>query len=218
MSYKNDICEQASKIISGERQGQYGSPEDSFAVIAAFWNTYIESRLNLSCANAIELSSNDVAIMMALMKIARICNGVFKEDSYVDAIGYLAIAAELSKGEEECSACSIDIPGGDPDSCDENGDKNREDGQDEEEVVEDKSCYKCFYHSNGAYDGCLAGYSTEDESVGCKKFKSKACCLTCVNNGGEMIQDENGNLRVLCKLDKEYHYNFTTCKSWEANV
>ena len=32
---------------------------------------------------------------MALLKIARIATGTFKEDSYIDACGYLACGAEL---------------------------------------------------------------------------------------------------------------------------
>ena len=104
MSYRNEVCEQASKIISGERQGQYGVPEDSFSVIAKFWNTYLNTRdpkdTNGNRIN-ITLCSNDVAVMMALMKVARISNGVFKEDSFIDAIGYLAIGAELSKGNND---------------------------------------------------------------------------------------------------------------------
>ena len=39
----------------------------------------------------------DVAVMMALLKIARIKTGKFKEDRFVDACGYLACAAELEK-------------------------------------------------------------------------------------------------------------------------
>ena len=236
MSYKNDICEQASRIISGERQGQYGSPEDSFAIIAHLWNGYKGGNY---------FNSNDVAVMMALMKIARISNGVFKEDSYVDAIGYLAIAAELSKGCEEeskgkvkksidtfsieirpdgtvsfnptqnnevdCSdSCGIDIHGGDPESVDGN------DSKDEVEVKED--CDHCFYHHdefNLTENGCLIGNKPDFDETACKKFKNKASCLTCAHNDSELIQDEDGNLRVLCKLDEEYHYNTTPCKNWE---
>lgn len=229
MSYRNDVCEQASKIISGERQGQYGAPEDSFAVITDLWNGYLRT----DC-----LTPGDVANMMALMKIARISNGVFKEDSYVDAIGYLAIGAELNKkediylvndpekitlvkdggtidirnivfnqkpnDEEKCSdSCGIDIYGGDPDSADE--------GEEEENKIKD--CYHCFYF-NRKYDGCLRGNHAIKE-IGCNGFKDKTSCLTCAHNDHEMIQEEDGELRVLCKLDDEYHSNTRACDSWE---
>lgn len=210
MSYKNDICEQASKIISGERQGQYGAPENSFAVIAKFWNVYLDARdVRDSEGHRINapILANDVANMMALMKIARISNGVFKEDSYVDAIGYLAIGAELNRVEEKCSdSCNIDLPGGDPDSTDE--------GEEEENKIED--CYHCFYF-NRKYDGCLRG-NHAIKSIGCNEFKDKTSCLTCVHNDSELIQDDDGELRVLCKLDDEYHYNTRACDNWEEGA
>lgn len=207
MSYKNDICEQASKIISGERQGQYGAPENSFAVIADLWNGYLRTDRGLT--------PGDVANMMALMKIARISNGVFKEDSYVDAIGYLAIGAELNKVDEaienwrrhqkECSdSCGIDNPFRDPDSVDETEEENK---------IED--CYHCFYF-NKKYDGCLKGnHAIKD--IGCNGFKDKTSCLTCIHrNGSEPINDVLTNeLRVLCNIDDEYHLNSKACKNWE---
>lgn len=241
MSYKNDICEQASKIISGERQGQYGAPEDSFAVIAKFWNVYLDARdVRDSEGHRINapILANDVANMMALMKIARISNGVFKEDSYVDAIGYLAIGAELNKkedvylvndpekiilvkdggtidirnivfnqkpnDEEKCSdSCGIDIPGGDPDSTDE--------GEEEENKIED--CYHCFYF-NRKYVGCLRGNHAIKE-IGCNGFKDRTSCLTCAHNDYSVIHDDGEELRVLCKLDDEYHSNTRACDNWE---
>lgn len=39
------------------------------------------------------------AVMMALLKIARIAKGRFKADSYIDAIGYMACAGELAETE-----------------------------------------------------------------------------------------------------------------------
>ena len=255
MSYKNNVCEQASKIISGERQGQYGYPEDSFAVIAKLWNVYLDARdTKDSEGHWIHdpIVSTDVAVMMALMKIARISNGVFKEDSYVDAIGYLAIAAELDQesdikrkfvkyihgrmkqkldeedeandcelttGEDisseaienwrrhqkECSdSCSIDIPGGDPDEVN--------DGAEEEEENQVKDCNHCFYF-NKKYDGCLRGEHIIKE-IDCKYFKDRTSCLTCAHSDYEVIHDD-GELRVLCKLDDEYHSNTRACKNWE---
>lgn len=222
MSYKNDICEQASKIISGERQGQYGAPENSFAVIAKFWNVYLDARdVRDSEGHRINapILPNDVANMMALMKLGRISNGVFKEDSYVDAIGYLAIGAELNKVDEaienwrrhqkECSdSCGIDNPFRDPDSVDET--------EEEENKIED--CYHCFYF-NKKYDGCLKGnHAIKD--IGCNGFKDKTSCLTCIHrNGSEPINDVLTNeLRVLCNIDDEYHLNSKACKNWEEGA
>ena len=43
-----------------------------------------------------KIRPEDVAILMALLKIARIQTGRFKADSYIDACGYIALAGELS--------------------------------------------------------------------------------------------------------------------------
>ena len=81
------ILDAAKKIVTGDREKQYGKPEDNFAVIAEFWTTYIGH----------PISSEDVAIMMALLKIARIRSGNYKADSFVDGVGYLSLAAEIAR-------------------------------------------------------------------------------------------------------------------------
>lgn len=83
------FLDEAKTIVCNDREGQYGKPEDSFRLIAELWTAYLFND------NVGSLSEEDVAIMMALMKIARISSGKFKEDSWVDAIGYLACGAEL---------------------------------------------------------------------------------------------------------------------------
>lgn len=81
-----EILDAAKKIVTGDREKQYGKPEDNFAVIAEFWTTYIGH----------PISSEDVAIMMALLKIARIRSGNYKADSFIDGVGYLSLAAEIA--------------------------------------------------------------------------------------------------------------------------
>lgn len=81
-----EILDAAKKIVTGDREKQYGKPEDNFAVIAEFWTTYIGN----------PISSEDVAIMMALLKIARIRSGNYKADSFIDGVGYLSLGGEIS--------------------------------------------------------------------------------------------------------------------------
>lgn len=90
-----EILDAAKKIVTGDREKQYGSPEDNFAVIARFWEVYLNQR----CVDAMSgfvLNPDDVAMLMALLKVARIMTGTFKGDSYIDACGYLACAAEIA--------------------------------------------------------------------------------------------------------------------------
>lgn len=79
---------EALKVINGERQDTYGNPEDCFAAIAVFWSVYRNEHF----------SDIDVAVMMALLKVARMKNnGVKHRDNFVDAIGYLALAADMAE-------------------------------------------------------------------------------------------------------------------------
>lgn len=82
-----EILDAAKKIVTGEREKQYGSPEDNFNVIAQFWSTYAGH----------SFTPVDVAVMMTLLKVARIKTGHYKIDSYIDACGYLACAAEIAE-------------------------------------------------------------------------------------------------------------------------
>lgn len=78
---------EADKIIHGERQDQYGKPEDSFLKVAELWNAYIRNKRSFTC----NLNEKDVALMMTLFKIAREQGTGHKEDNAIDACGYLAI-------------------------------------------------------------------------------------------------------------------------------
>lgn len=85
MCDRNQVLDRAKTIINGERQDQYGKPENNFAVIAGMWSCYL----------GMHIKEVDVAMMMALLKIARIESGTMTEDSFVDLIGYAALGSEL---------------------------------------------------------------------------------------------------------------------------
>lgn len=87
MLTRKEFLHRAEECICVDREEQYGSPEDSFGTIAGLWSIYLGR----------EISPENVAIMMALLKIARIAGGRFKTDSYTDAIGYMACAGELAE-------------------------------------------------------------------------------------------------------------------------
>lgn len=82
---RGTILDKAKIVINGERQDQYGNPEDSFSDIARLWTVY----------TGVEISAHDVAMMMALLKVARIKGGAGSEDSYIDLCGYTALAADM---------------------------------------------------------------------------------------------------------------------------
>lgn len=88
-----EILEQARKCVCGGREQDYGTPEDRFTTIALLWGTYLQRAYpERACP---PISAKDVAVMMALLKIARIAGGD-KADSFVDLAGYAACAGELA--------------------------------------------------------------------------------------------------------------------------
>ena len=84
------ICEKALKIINGERQDQYGNPEDTFVKIAHQLTAYLSG-----CGDVIHITPPMVADMMILLKMARETGGKGKRDNMVDLIGYAALAARM---------------------------------------------------------------------------------------------------------------------------
>ena len=98
-----ELLDTAKQIVTTDRNARYGEPENNFAVIAQFWNHYITTKKDV----CLYLSATDVAIMMALFKIGRIATARdMNEDSYIDAAGYIACAAECAAIEEEILAKS----------------------------------------------------------------------------------------------------------------
>ena len=84
---RKELLQEAESIVCNDRESQYGSPEDNFGMISDFWSVYLGPMI----------TPEDVACMMALLKISRIrTGGHFKADSWVDAIGYLACGAEIA--------------------------------------------------------------------------------------------------------------------------
>lgn len=86
---RSEILEAAQTCVCGDREQDYGSPEDNFKRIADLWNIYLGERL---CVN---IDAEDVAAMLALLKIARIASGNAKKDNWVDLAGYAACGGEL---------------------------------------------------------------------------------------------------------------------------
>lgn len=88
---RKEILNAAIKTVCEERQDSYGKPENNFAIIAHLWSGYL---------GGVVLKAEDVAIMMILLKLARIRTGKFKPDNYIDIAGYAACAAEVAGGTE----------------------------------------------------------------------------------------------------------------------
>lgn len=84
---REELLDQARRCVCGQREQDYGSPEDNFINIAKLWAAYLDTLIG----------PEDVAIMMILMKIGRLIGSQYmSEDSWVDIAGYAACGAEIS--------------------------------------------------------------------------------------------------------------------------
>ena len=87
-----EVLEKAALIVNGDRDKQYGNPEDNFSQIAELWCAY------LGVPDLV--GAEDVAIMMMLMKVARLGASEYQsEDSWIDIAGYAACGAEIATRE-----------------------------------------------------------------------------------------------------------------------
>lgn len=77
----SDILEEANNVIAGPRQDAYGPPKENFTKIASMWKAYL----------GVDVTAQDVAMMMVLLKVARVHNKPSR-DTLVDIAGYSALA------------------------------------------------------------------------------------------------------------------------------
>lgn len=90
---RGTILDEAKTVINGERQDQYGSPEDSFTAIGDVWSWYLSGLA--PGLHPVTITKKEVAVMMVLFKLARQMNQ-HKRDNLVDAAGYLGILGDMS--------------------------------------------------------------------------------------------------------------------------
>ena len=72
------------EAVTGKREDDYGDKLKNHQNIADLWSIYLKRKI----------TAHDVAICMALLKIARIMHS-HHEDAYIDLAGYAAIAREI---------------------------------------------------------------------------------------------------------------------------
>lgn len=92
---RKDILNEAGNCVLRDRDREYGTPEDSFSLIAEFWTAYLGEK--------VFIGPRDVAAMMALLKIARIARSN-KSDNWVDLAGYAACGGEIDDQESKADS------------------------------------------------------------------------------------------------------------------
>jgi len=90
------VCEEAQRIVYGDREQTYDHPSRNFERTAHLWNGYLAAKHpRFTSEGRIEkLDAHDVAWMMSLLKLARQIHK-HKRDNIVDFIGYAACAQKM---------------------------------------------------------------------------------------------------------------------------
>lgn len=92
---RKGILDAAEACVCGQREQDYGSPEDNFRTIAELWRQYIQARC-VGPGVLVDLIPEDVAAMMILLKVGRIAGGSASQDNWVDIAGYAACGGEIA--------------------------------------------------------------------------------------------------------------------------
>lgn len=83
-----EALREAARIVAGDRDKQYGAPEDNLGRIAKIWSVIF----------GIEVTTQDVAMAMVGLKMARYVNkGEFQPDTWIDIAGYAGIGFEVGQ-------------------------------------------------------------------------------------------------------------------------
>lgn len=93
---RREVLQAAERCVCGDRDQDYGGPEDSFALIASLWEPIIRARC-VSAGADVDVDAVTVALLMAELKIARAATNTGHMDSWIDLAGYAACGGEIAK-------------------------------------------------------------------------------------------------------------------------
>ncbi len=95
---EEDICDEAKRITTGDRQNQYGPPDEDFRRTAGMLNSLFADKLREG------FLPHEISMIMACLKLSRMSWSPTKRDHHVDLAGYsrtgwLCVQAEIENGE-----------------------------------------------------------------------------------------------------------------------
>lgn len=83
-----EALREAARIITGDRDVQYGGPEENLTRIAKIWSVIFER----------EVTAEEVAMAMVGVKLARfVSKSGFQPDTWIDIAGYAGCGYEVGK-------------------------------------------------------------------------------------------------------------------------
>jgi hypothetical protein len=93
-----NILDQANELVNGDRQDDYGDPHTNHQRIADLWTTYIEgSASDRDGISERVVNATDAAVMMILVKVARLMQSPNHRDTWVDIAGYAEVGSRCAE-------------------------------------------------------------------------------------------------------------------------
>ena len=90
-----EVLSGAISCVLKNRNNSYGEPEDNFERIITLWNAWMKVR------QGGEFTKADQAVMMIMVKLARIAEAPAHLDSWTDTAGYAACGYRCAKQDAE---------------------------------------------------------------------------------------------------------------------
>ena len=83
---RGQVLDTAKEYVTKDRAADHGNMEDNFSTIGKYWSVHL----------GVDVSATDVAVMMTLLKAARIKSNPSHPDNWIDACGYMACGGEIA--------------------------------------------------------------------------------------------------------------------------
>ena len=82
---RSTVLDNAKEYVTKDRASTHGDMEDNFKITAEYWSLHL----------GVKVDAIDVAVMMNLLKVARIKSNPKHPDNWIDACGYMACGGEI---------------------------------------------------------------------------------------------------------------------------
>ena len=99
---RSEVLDTAKEYVTKDRAAQHGDMESNLTTISEYWSIHL----------GMHIAPHDVAVMMNLLKVARIKSSPENSDHWIDGCGYLSCGAELIAENPEPKVEQIKFQGG----------------------------------------------------------------------------------------------------------
>jgi hypothetical protein len=99
-----EMLSATTEFVSGQRAEDYGDKYVNHTRIAKLWTMWLNERTRTWATESddepanFEITAYDAAMMMLLVKVARLMHSPGHQDSHIDIAGYASISEEIANG------------------------------------------------------------------------------------------------------------------------